>query len=50
MLQWLIECDEIIFAMDIVSTKTNTIATNVTSTASLSFSKKRHNIKWKIMN
>ena len=45
-----IECDEIIFAMDIVSTKTNTIATNVTSTASLSFSKKWHNIKLKIMN
>ena len=33
-----IECDEIIFVMDIVSTKTNTIVSNVTSTASLSFS------------
>ena len=45
-----IECDEIIFVMDIVSTKTNTIAKNVTSTLSLSLSKKRHNIKWKIAN
>ena len=37
-----IECDEIIFVMDIVSTKrTNTMATNVTGTASLSCHSKK---------
>ena len=59
-----IEYDEIMIAMDNLSTKkTNTIATNVTSTACshhinidnyyylLSLCKtKRYNIKWKIMN
>ena len=38
----MIECDEIITVMDIVSTKmTNTIATNVTSTASINFHSKK---------
>ena len=37
-----IECDEIIIAMDIVSTKkTNTIETNVTSTSSINFHSKK---------
>ena len=38
----MIECDEIIIAMDIVSTKkTNTIETNVTSTSSINFHSKK---------
>ena len=38
----MIECDEIITVMDIASTKmTNTIATNVTSTASVNCHSKR---------
>ena len=38
----MIKCDEIIFVMDIVSTKkTNTIATSVTSTASIIFYNKK---------
>ena len=38
----MIVCDEIIAVMDIVSTKnTNTIATNVTSTASINFRSKK---------
>ena len=38
----MIDCDEIIFVMDIASTKnTNTIATNVTSTASINSHSKK---------
>ena len=38
----MIECDEIITVLDIVSTKmTNTIATNVTSTASINCHSKK---------
>ena len=42
-----IACDKIISVMDIVLTKmTNTISTNVTSTASVNFSKK--DVRYKI--
>ena len=38
----MIECNEIMTVMDIVSTKmTNTIATNVTGTASINFHRKK---------